>query len=66
MFVDKAKIHCVIGTRPEAIKMAPLILSLKNESWANVRVLATAQHRNMMDEVNDFFGITPKIGRAHV
>lgn len=53
------KIICVIGTRPEAIKMAPVILALKEEPWANVRVLATAQHRDMLDQVNEFFGIDP-------
>jgi UDP-N-acetylglucosamine 2-epimerase (non-hydrolysing) len=52
---------CVIGTRPEAIKMAPVVLALKNEPWANVRVLATAQHRAMLDQVLDFFGIKPDI-----
>lgn len=52
---------CVIGTRPEAIKMAPVILALKKEPWANVRVLATAQHRHMLDQVNAFFGIEPDI-----
>jgi UDP-N-acetylglucosamine 2-epimerase (non-hydrolysing) len=51
----------VIGTRPEAIKMAPVILALKEEPWANVRVLATAQHRHMLDQVNEFFGIAPDI-----
>lgn len=55
------KIIIVIGTRPEAIKMAPVILALKEEPWANVRVLATAQHRHMLDQVNDFFGIEPDI-----
>lgn len=55
------KCLCVIGTRPEAIKMAPVILALKRESWANVRVLATAQHRHMLDQVNRFFGIEPDI-----
>jgi UDP-N-acetylglucosamine 2-epimerase (non-hydrolysing) len=57
----KRKIVCVVGTRPEAIKMAPVILALKNEPWANVRVLATAQHRHMLDQVNEFFGINPDI-----
>lgn len=52
---------CVVGTRPEAIKMAPVILALKAESWANVRVLATAQHRHMLDQVMTFFGIAPNI-----
>jgi|GEM_PF-2056923 len=55
------KILIVVGTRPEAIKMAPVILALKKEPWANVRVLATAQHRNMLDQVNEFFGIDPDI-----
>jgi UDP-N-acetylglucosamine 2-epimerase (non-hydrolysing) len=55
------KILTVIGTRPEAIKMAPVILALKKEPWANVRVLATAQHRQMLDQVNQFFGIEPDI-----
>lgn len=55
------KIHLIIGTRPEAIKMAPVILALKEEPWANVRVLATGQHRHMLDQVNEFFGIDPDI-----
>ena len=54
-------ILCVIGTRPEAIKMAPVILALKKEPWANVRVLATAQHRQMLDQVLDFFDIQADI-----
>ncbi|MDO9148515.1 MAG: UDP-N-acetylglucosamine 2-epimerase (non-hydrolyzing) [Hydrogenophaga sp.] len=57
----KKKILCVVGTRPEAIKMAPVILALQNEPWANVRILATAQHRHMLDQVNQFFGISPDI-----
>ncbi|MCI0667794.1 MAG: UDP-N-acetylglucosamine 2-epimerase (non-hydrolyzing) [Methylococcaceae bacterium] len=57
----KVKIIAVIGTRPEAIKMAPVILALKNESWPEIRVLATAQHRDMLDQVLNFFGIVPDI-----
>lgn len=57
----KKKILGVVGTRPEAIKMAPVILALKKAHWANVRVLATAQHRHMLDQVNEFFGIEPDI-----
>lgn len=41
--------------------MAPVILALKKESWAKVRVLATAQHRHMLDQVNNFFSIEPDI-----
>lgn len=59
--VVKKNILCVVGTRPEAIKMAPVILALKNEPWANVRVLATAQHRHMLDQVLNFFNIEPDI-----
>ncbi|KAB5619176.1 UDP-N-acetylglucosamine 2-epimerase (non-hydrolyzing) [Pseudomonas putida] len=59
--MDKRKILCVVGTRPEAIKMAPVIQTLKNEPWAEVRVLATAQHRHILDQVLDFFEITPDI-----
>jgi len=41
--------------------MAPVILALKNQPWANVRVLATAQHRHMLDQVLNFFNIQPAI-----
>lgn len=51
----------MVGTRPEAIKMAPVILALKKEVWADVRVLATAQHRHMLDQVLSIFGIEPDI-----
>ncbi|MDY0213476.1 MAG: UDP-N-acetylglucosamine 2-epimerase (non-hydrolyzing) [Desulfuromonadaceae bacterium] len=57
----KKKIICVVGTRPEAIKMAPVILALKQQSWADVRVLATAQHRQMLDKVLQDFGIKTDI-----
>lgn len=55
------KILCVVGTRPEAIKMAPVILALKKQPWAQVRVLATAQHRQMLDQVLAFFEIEADI-----
>lgn len=55
------KILSVVGTRPEAVKMAPVILRLKGRPWATVRVLATAQHRNMLDQVLQFFRIEPDI-----
>lgn len=55
------KIICVVGTRPEAIKMAPVIQALKMQPWADVRVLATAQHRHLLDQVLNVFGIEPNI-----
>jgi len=57
----KLRIVCIIGTRPEAIKMAPVILELRNKYWAEVIVVATAQHRDLMDQVLSVFGIVPDI-----
>src|SRR5262245_57838488 len=53
------RIACVVGTRPEAIKMAPVILALREETWANVHVVATEQHRELADDVLEIFGIRP-------
>ncbi len=53
------KIVCVIGTRPEAIKMAPVILALKKETWVKPVLIATAQHRQMLDQVLKLFNIVP-------
>jgi UDP-N-acetylglucosamine 2-epimerase (non-hydrolysing) len=49
----------VFGTRPEAIKMAPVVKSLADAVSLKVRVCVTAQHREMLDQVLEFFGITP-------
>ncbi len=58
---NAVKVLIVAGTRPEAIKLAPLVLALRNEPWADVRVVATAQHREMLDQVLTMFGITPDV-----
>ena len=50
-----------MGTRPEAIKMAPLINALKAEAWIELKVVATAQHRDLMDKVLRVFDISPDI-----
>lgn len=55
------KILCTVGTRPEAIKMAPVIRALQADPDFDCRVLATAQHRQMLDQVLEVFGITPDI-----
>jgi len=55
--MNKKRILCVVGTRPEAIKMAPVILSLHKQPWADVKVLITAQHRDLLDQVLAIFGI---------
>ena len=57
----KKRILCAVGTRPEAIKMAPVILALRDAAWADCRVLATAQHRQMLDQVLDVFSIQPDV-----
>ena len=49
----------VFGTRPEAIKMAPVVLALRDVEGIDVRVAVTAQHRQMLDQVLDLFGIVP-------
>ena len=53
------KILIIFGTRPEAIKMAPLIKEFKNNSSFTCKVCVTAQHREMLDQVLDFFEIVP-------
>lgn len=49
----------VFGTRPEAIKVAPLIRAIEASNALLSRTLVTAQHREMLDQVNDLFGIVP-------
>jgi UDP-N-acetylglucosamine 2-epimerase (non-hydrolysing) len=52
------KIAVILGTRPEAIKLAPVILALKAETHTECRVCVTGQHRQMLDHVLQVFGIT--------
>ena len=47
----------VLGTRPEAIKLCPLILALRRMAGVEVRLLFTGQHRDMARPVLDFFGV---------
>ena len=51
----------IVGTRPEAIKMAPVYLALKAEPQIRATLLATAQHRQMLDQVLAVFGIQPDV-----
>ena len=53
------RIAAVIGTRPEAVKMAPIILRLGQTPGVQCHVCVTGQHREMLDQVLDVFGITP-------
>ena len=53
------KILLTFGTRPEAIKMCPLVLELKSRPFFDVKVCVTGQHREMLDGVLAAFGISP-------
>jgi UDP-N-acetylglucosamine 2-epimerase (non-hydrolysing) len=53
------KLLVVVGTRPEAIKLAPVILALRAAPWADVDVLATGQHRELLADALSDFGIIP-------
>jgi UDP-N-acetylglucosamine 2-epimerase (non-hydrolysing) len=53
------KVLSVFGTRPEAIKMAPLVHELANNSQIDAKVCVTAQHREMLDQVLNLFEIKP-------
>lgn len=57
--MNKFKIITIFGTRPEAIKMAPLILELKNHPQIETKLIVTAQHREMLDQVLEIFKIKP-------
>ncbi|NBI30629.1 non-hydrolyzing UDP-N-acetylglucosamine 2-epimerase [Chengkuizengella marina] len=58
--MDKLKVLTIFGVRPEAIKMAPLVLELqKHKNLIDSKVCVTAQHREMLDQVLDVFGIQP-------
>ena len=60
--MNKKKIMLVFGTRPEAIKMAPLVNVLKNEpDKFTLKVCVTSQHRKMLDQVLEIFNIKPDI-----
>jgi UDP-N-acetylglucosamine 2-epimerase (non-hydrolysing) len=53
------KLLIVFGTRPEAIKMAPIVKTLRDSPLLQVKVCVTAQHRQMLDQVLHLFGIEP-------
>ncbi len=57
--MEKIKVMVVFGTRPEAIKMAPLALELKKRPEIETKVCVTAQHRQMLDQVLEIFNLKP-------
>ena len=59
-FDGKARILCVIGTRPEAIKMAPVVVALRRRAALRPIVCVTGQHRELLDDVLPLFAIEPE------
>ena len=57
--MNAKKILTIFGTRPEAIKMAPLVLALSDDHRFDSKVCVTAQHRDMLDQALDLFEIKP-------
>jgi UDP-N-acetylglucosamine 2-epimerase (non-hydrolysing) len=57
--LERKKVDIVIGTRPEAIKMAPLIIELRRRENFSVRVISTGQHTDMLRQALGFFKIEP-------
>lgn len=51
------KIACFMGTRPEVIKMAPVVSALQARTWADVQVVSTGQHRSLLDQACSGMGI---------
>lgn len=58
--MSRIKVISIFGTRPEAIKMAPLVRKLKSMDQFDAKVCVTAQHREMLDQVLDIFKISPE------
>jgi len=53
------KITIFVGTRPEAIKLAPVIIAFRGECALECKVCVTGQHRQMLDQVLELFEIVP-------
>jgi UDP-N-acetylglucosamine 2-epimerase (non-hydrolysing) len=58
---EKQKVLVIFGTRPEAVKMAPVVQALRLAPGIETRVCVTAQHRQMLDQVLHLFGIVPDV-----
>lgn len=57
---DRARVMVVLGTRPEAIKLAPVVKVLKSRGDYETQVVATGQHRAILDQVLELFDIAPE------
>ena len=57
VMADQPRVTIVLGTRPEAIKLAPVIRAFQSSERLNTRVVLTGQHREMVAQVMDLFGL---------
>ncbi|MEW6649978.1 MAG: UDP-N-acetylglucosamine 2-epimerase, partial [Chloroflexota bacterium] len=55
------RVVSIFGTRPEAVKMAPVVRALRAQTEIDSRVIVTAQHREMLDQVLGLFEIIPDV-----
>ena len=60
------KVMPIYGTRPEAIKVAPIVKALQADERFECVVTVTGQHREMLDQVNELFGIVPDLSLIHI
>jgi UDP-N-acetylglucosamine 2-epimerase (non-hydrolysing) len=58
------RILCVFGTRPEAIKLAPVVHALRRCARASVRLCVTGQHRDLLDPLLEYFDLQPDVDLA--
>ena len=56
--METLRVLVAFGTRPEAIKMAPIVQAMKQDAAFDVQVLSTAQHREMLDQVVSLFHLS--------
>jgi UDP-N-acetylglucosamine 2-epimerase (non-hydrolysing) len=59
--MNPLKVLSIFGTRPEAVKMAPVVKELARRPGIEAKVCVTAQHREMLDQVLEIFEIKPDI-----
>jgi UDP-N-acetylglucosamine 2-epimerase (non-hydrolysing) len=59
--MTRATVALVMGTRPEAIKLAPLVHAMRESPWLAPQVVSTGQHRQMLDQALDIFGLEPDV-----
>ncbi|MFA5343059.1 MAG: UDP-N-acetylglucosamine 2-epimerase (non-hydrolyzing) [Kiritimatiellia bacterium] len=60
----KKKVSLIFGTRPEAIKLCPLIIAMQKHPVLEPHVCVTGQHRRMLDQVLEVFGVVPEVDLA--